>query len=88
MTDVGPKNWSTNFDQSVFYDKMGDYNDWSRDYQPGYMFRNLGNEMVTTTNKLNDFSKIIVVHMYNWHLPIIWTIKNNIKVKRIGQKKH
>ena len=42
----------------------------------------------TTTNKLNDFSKIIVVHMYNWHLPIIWTIKNNIKVKRIGQKKH
>ena len=46
MTDVGPKNWSTNFDQSVFYDKMGDYNDWSRDYQPGYMFRNLGNEMV------------------------------------------
>ena len=42
----------------------------------------------TTINKLNDFSRTIVVHMYNWHLPIIWTIKNNIKVKRIGQKKH
>jgi|TARA_B110000116_G_scaffold92685_1_gene80841 hypothetical protein len=62
MTDIGPKSWSTNFDKVVFYDKPEDdkkklnnrltldddtnYLNWSRDYQSGYMFRNLGNEEV------------------------------------------
>ena len=62
MTDVGPATWSTQFNQADFnvtgpilseskgnFDQsmIGDsYLNWSREYQPGYMFRNLGNEQV------------------------------------------
>ena len=45
MTDVGSDLWSTEFVNMDFYDPENiDYLNWSRDYQPGYMFRNLGNE--------------------------------------------
>ena len=45
MTDVGSDLWSTEFVNMDFYDPGNiDYLNWSRDYQPGYMFRNLGNE--------------------------------------------
>ena len=61
MTDIGPKSWSSNFEKVNFYDQPDNkkksnnrltldneinYLNWSRDYQPGYMFRNLGNEEV------------------------------------------
>jgi hypothetical protein len=47
MTDVGPNVWSTEFDHTNFNNpKDLDYLNWSRDYQPGYMFRNLGNKDV------------------------------------------
>ena len=47
MTDVGPNVWSTEFDHADFNNpKDVDYLNWSRDYQPGYMFRNLGNKDV------------------------------------------
>ena len=63
MNDVGPKEWSTNFDEDNFYLSMtellqpetdeeiiqekGELNQgWSKNYQSGYMFRNLGNESV------------------------------------------
>ena len=62
MTDVGPAIWSTQFNQADFnvtgpilseskgnFDQSmidGSYLNWSREYQPGYMFRNLGNEQV------------------------------------------
>ncbi len=57
MTDIGKKDWSSNFDHDEFYDYNNEikqdeleqengYINWSRDYQPGYMFRNLGNEKI------------------------------------------
>ena len=47
MTQIGPNDWSTEFDVSRFNDEgEGDYVNWSRDYKPGYMFRNLGNDKI------------------------------------------
>ncbi|MDP7037151.1 MAG: hypothetical protein QF453_04385, partial [Candidatus Marinimicrobia bacterium] len=47
MTDVGSKTWSTEFDDTDFNNPdIADYLNWNRDYQPGYMFRNLGNDKV------------------------------------------
>ena len=47
MTQIGPNDWSTEFDVSKFYDdEKGDYVNWSRDYKSGYMFRNLGNDEI------------------------------------------
>ena len=57
MTRIGPDSWSTNFVHNEFYknedestsrdiNQNRNYVDWSKGYQPGYMFRNLGNEEV------------------------------------------
>jgi hypothetical protein len=48
MTKVGTSDWSTGFDRSTFYEPMSNKTDlnWSRDYQPGYIFRNLGNPKI------------------------------------------
>ncbi len=47
MTQIGPDNWSTGFDISEFRSDVNEESiDWSRDYQPGYMYRNLGNEKI------------------------------------------
>tara|TARA_B100000003_G_scaffold208832_1_gene230653 strand:- start:3885 stop:6746 length:2862 start_codon:yes stop_codon:yes gene_type:complete len=47
MTDIGPQTWSTNFNSSDFNIKKNtQYLSWSREYQPGYMYRNLGNDKV------------------------------------------
>ena len=52
MTDVGPKNWSTGFDHADFNNPTDvNYLNWTRDYQPGYMFRNLGNDKVFFNNQ-------------------------------------
>ena len=47
MTQIGPDKWSTDFSIGEFRrDDKNNYNDWSRDYKPGYMFRNLGNDKI------------------------------------------
>ena len=47
MTQIGPDEWSTDFSIDEFRsDDKNNYNDWSRDYKPGYMFRNLGNDKI------------------------------------------
>ena len=47
MTKIGTDNWSTDFDVTGFRDdEESSYASWSRDYRPGYMFRNLGNEKI------------------------------------------
>ena len=57
MTRIGPESWSTNFLHDEFYayedkgaskniEKDDQYVKWSKKYQPGYMFRNLGNEKI------------------------------------------
>ena len=48
MTKIGSENWSSNFDHSTYYEPLEDINsiNWSRDYQPGYIFRNLGNPKI------------------------------------------
>ena len=47
MTQIGPDNWSTGFEISEFRSDVNNEEvNWSRDYQPGYMYRNLGNEKI------------------------------------------
>ena len=49
MSAIGPDSWSNDFDHKDFYkfdSSALNYNYWSKDYQPGYMFRNLGNKNV------------------------------------------
>ena len=49
MSAIGPDSWSNDFDHKDFYkfdSSALNYNHWSKDYQPGYMFRNLGNKNV------------------------------------------
>ena len=48
MTELGDSTWSTNFSQSSLLQVDGgqEKSFWSKDYQPGYLFRNLGNENV------------------------------------------
>ena len=47
MTQIGPDNWSTGFNISEFRSDVSEENiNWSRSYQPGYMYRNLGNEKI------------------------------------------
>tara|TARA_B100000949_G_scaffold55654_1_gene49017 strand:- start:2112 stop:3743 length:1632 start_codon:yes stop_codon:yes gene_type:complete len=47
MTSVGPDEWSKEFSPKNFNREEDlDYLNWSREYQPGYMFRNLGNDEV------------------------------------------
>jgi len=47
MTDIGSETWSTKFQPSDFNktENIG-YLKWDREYQPGYMYRNLGNDKV------------------------------------------
>ena len=54
LTDIGHQRWSREFDQTDF-NKTTDlaYLSWSRDYQPGYMFRNLGNGDVYYNQQVN-----------------------------------
>ena len=46
MAKVGPKKWSTDFTKENFYTGSSDYLNWSSNYQPGYLFRNLGNKNI------------------------------------------
>ena len=53
MTDVGSQVWSKEFSPADFNREEDlDYLNWSRDYQPGYMFRNLGNDQVYFNNQI------------------------------------
>ena len=45
MTQIGPDDWLSGFTMAGFNSqKDNGYTNWSREYQPGYMFRNLGNK--------------------------------------------
>ena len=45
MTKIGPDDWSSGFTMAGFNSQNDNgYTNWSREYQPGYMFRNLGNK--------------------------------------------
>ena len=48
MTELGDSSWSTNFSRASFFPSDGgqEKSFWSKDYQSGYLFRNLGNENV------------------------------------------
>ena len=62
MTDIGKSDWSTDFKHEEFYeynnaikqenlDQNNGFINWSKDYQPGYMYRNLGNEKIYYNNQ-------------------------------------
>jgi len=53
MTEVGPPSWLNEFEQADFSkNKSLNYSNWSRNFQPGYMFRNLGNKDVYYNNQI------------------------------------
>jgi len=47
MTQIGSDEWSTDFSVAGFRNNSNnDYINWSKEYQPGYIFRNLGNDKI------------------------------------------
>ena len=88
MTDIGPKSWYTDFDHSVFYNKVEDSYHWSREYQPGYMFRNLGNERIY----YNKQTKRLLQNYRSAYVQLAFTLymdyqkKNNKKKDRSEQE--
>ena len=47
MTQIGPDKWSSDFSIAGFRDSYNnDYINWSKEYQAGYIFRNLGNNEI------------------------------------------
>jgi len=53
MTDIADISWSREFTPSKFVENgTENYSGWSREYQKGYLFRNLGNPDVYLTNSV------------------------------------
>ena len=54
MTDLGDVTWSKEFTPAKFVEDAIESNKlgWSREYQPGYLFRNLGNKDVYFNNSI------------------------------------
>ena len=102
MMDVGPKEWSTNFNHDEFYSSMteslqsgnsiknleNEYSQgWSKDYQPGYMFRNLGNESIyfnkQTKRLLQNYRSAYVQLAFTYYVDY----QNQLKKKNTSEKK-
>ena len=105
MTDVGTKEWSTNFDQDDFYNNLivssrsdrgqsalndteGDIGQgWSKEYQPGYMFRNLGNEAIyfnkQTKRLLQNYRSAYVQLAFTFYMDY----QNQLKKKNRSEDK-
>ncbi len=97
MTDIGPNNWSTDFNHSDFYSDMvaenekvsnlnnekdTDYFHWSKEYQPGYMFRNLGNEDIyfnkQTKRLLQNYRSAYVQLAFTYYMDYQRLSKKNV----------
>ena len=102
MMDVGPKEWSTNFNHNEFYSSMteslqsgnniknleNEYSQgWSKNYQPGYMFRNLGNESIyfnkQTKRLLQNYRSAYVQLAFTYYVDY----QNQLKKKNTSEKK-
>ena len=102
MMDVGPKEWSTNFNHDEFYYSLTNFSQsddniknveneysqgWSKDYQPGYMFRNLGNESIyfnkQTKRLLQNYRSAYVQLAFTYYVDY----QNQLKKKNTSEKK-
>ena len=102
MMDVGPKEWSTNFNHNEFYSSMteslqsgnniknveNEYSQgWSKDYQPGYMFRNLGSESIY----FNKHTKRLLQNYRSAYVQLAFTYyvdyQNQLKKKNTSKKR-
>ena len=75
MTDIGDLSWSTEFTPANFIEGSDDINmGWSREYQPGYLFRNLGNDEVYLNNSVirlmqnyrSGYLQLAIVHYFDY----------------------
>jgi len=74
MSDIGPEEWISDFSEKEFV-PISDVqtNSWSRDYQPGYLFRNLGNKdvyynpqtMRLLQNYRSGYQQLALYHLLN-----------------------
>ena len=91
MTDIGPDEWSSDFNHKYFYDNFqkndNNYLSWSKDYQPGYMFRNLGNEKIyfnkQTKRLLQNYRSAYVQLAFTYYLDYM----RELNKKKDGSKK-
>ena len=102
MMDVGPKEWSTNFNHNEFYSSMteslqsgnniknleNEYSQgWSKKYQSGYMFRNLGNESIY----FNKQTKRLLQNYRSAYVQLAFTYyvdyQNQLKKKNTSEKR-
>ena len=107
MMDVGPKEWSTNFDSDDFYPNMTDPSlsdrgqvgmpkeesnqGWSKEYQPGYMFRNLGNESIyfnkQTKRLLQNYRSAYVQLAFTYYMDYQNQLKKNRSEEKLANLK-
>jgi hypothetical protein len=107
MMDVGPKEWSTNFDSDEFYTNMTDLSlsdrgqegtpkegsnqGWSKEYQPGYMFRNLGNESIyfnkQTKRLLQNYRSAYVQLAFTYYMDYQNQLKKNRSEEKLADLK-
>ena len=105
MTDVGTKEWSTDFNHSDFYESMvnpykssrgkidldkGDSKmnqGWSKEYQSGYMYRNLGNDKIyynkQTKRLLQNYRSAYVQLAFTYYVDY----QNELKKKNRSEDK-
>tara|TARA_Y100000590_G_scaffold387350_1_gene460823 strand:+ start:8964 stop:11906 length:2943 start_codon:yes stop_codon:yes gene_type:complete len=95
MTTVGPPLWSSEFDQAKFNSpKDNDYLNWSREYQPGYMYRNLGNKSVYYNNQIirllqnyrSAYMQLAVTYYLDYQRESRNKDKNEIRLSELKEK--
>ena len=105
MTDVGTKEWSTDFNHSDFYESMVNPSEssrgkidldkgdseinqgWSKEYQSGYMYRNLGNDKIyynkQTKRLLQNYRSAYVQLAFTYYVDY----QNELKKKNRSEDK-
>ena len=95
MTQIGPSSWSDNFSHPEFFHN-GDLNylNWSKDFQPGYMFRNLGNQDVyfnpqiirLLQNYRSAYMQLAVTYYLDHQKELRKSNKNTEKISQLKKK--
>ena len=95
MTQIGPSSWSDNFSHPEFFHN-GDLNylNWSKDFQPGYMFRNLGNQDVyfnpqiirLLQNYRSVYMQLAVTYYLDHQKELRKSNKNTEKISQLKKK--
>tara|TARA_S200000501_G_scaffold67635_3_gene59211 strand:+ start:31330 stop:34191 length:2862 start_codon:yes stop_codon:yes gene_type:complete len=95
MTSIGPNSWSDDFSHPEFFQTGNlNYLNWSKDFQPGYMFRNLGNKDVyfnpqiirLLQNYRSAYMQLAVTYYLDHQKELRKSNKNTEKISQLKKK--